>query len=96
MNFHNFHTCGSGNMTIVRELLDSNHEHDVKIEGSSFTPSINFHLFGNRDNFTRSIAPFASRSHDPKLFRTEFHALALEDQAKSNEIWMAFLTPTVL
>jgi len=46
--------------------------------------------------FTPSLAPFTTRIRGPAWFRKEFPATSIEDEAKINAIWKAYLTPIFL
>jgi hypothetical protein len=46
--------------------------------------------------FTSSLAPFTTRTRGPTWFRKEFPAASIEDEAKVNAIWEAYLTSTFL
>ena len=48
------------------------------------------------DVFSPSLAPFATRVRGPAWFRKEFPATLIEDEAETNAIWEAYLTPMFL
>jgi len=58
--------------------------------------SIAYEAFLGCDTFTPSLAPFTNRVYGPDWFKKEFSATKIEDEAKSNAIWKAYLTPTLL
>ena len=46
--------------------------------------------------FTPLLAPFSTRTCGPDWFIKKFPATEVEDEAETNALWQAYLTPTLL
>jgi len=58
--------------------------------------SIAYEAFLGCDTFTPSLAPFMNRACGPNWFKKEFPTTKIDDEAETNAIWKAYLTPTFL
>jgi len=58
--------------------------------------SIAYNVFLSCDVFTPSMAPFTTRTRGPAWFTKPFSDISIEDEAETNDIWEAYLTPTFL
>jgi len=58
--------------------------------------SISYNALLNCDVFTPSMALFTIRTRGPAWFTKDFPATSIEDEAKINDVWEAYLTPTFL
>jgi len=55
-----------------------------------------YKFFLSCDVLTPSMAPFTTRTRGPAWFTKTFPATSIEDEAETNDIWEAYLTPTFL